>query len=58
MGILVEHCQFAEDYYDKSKKGEEGVVYALGSLMFKMLFGFVPYEGKYKPKDLRFSKYI
>ena len=33
-----------KSFFDAKRKSKEGVFYALGSLIFKMLFGFVPFE--------------
>ena len=46
-------------YYDNSLKGEEGIVYCLGTLLFELVFGFLPYDKKRK-WSIRFSfgKYL
>ncbi len=57
---MVGDCFAGErNFFDMRKKGWEAVCYAVGSLAFKLLFGFVPYEDMAKkPSTLKLSAYI
>jgi hypothetical protein len=43
-GALSNGYLMDKSFFDAKRKSKEGVFYALGSLIFKMLFGFVPFE--------------
>ena len=42
-GILSNGYFKDKNFFDSKRKDKESLIYALGSLLFKMLFGFVPY---------------
>ena len=43
-GLLLRNEKDSEDYYKKGIEKEFRHSYAFGTLLFKMLFGFVPFE--------------
>ena len=45
-GLLLKNEKDSDDYYKRGIEKEFKHTYALGTLLFKMLFGFVPYEKK------------
>ncbi len=60
LAAVVGDCFAGErNFFDSQKKGWEALCYAVGSLAFKMLFGFVPYEDvAKKPSTLKLASYI
>jgi hypothetical protein len=52
---------FANDrnFYDPKQKPNQSLFYAIGTLLFKTLFGFVPFEeNAKKPSQFNFATYI
>lgn len=43
VGLLVQNEKESADYYKVDVRREGSVAYALGTLLFKLLFGFVPF---------------
>lgn len=42
-GLLLRNEKESADYYKTDVKKEYAVAYAFGTLLFKLLFGFVPF---------------
>ena len=58
-GLLVDHQSFNNNYYDKEDKKKQTICYSLTTLLFKLVFGFIPFESiNKKPNELSFANYI
>ena len=57
VGLILRNDRESEDYYKKGILNDNRHTYALGTLLFKILFGFVPFEKKRDFNNFRFNKY-
>ena len=57
MGLLLKNEKESVDYYKQGLSRENRIPYALGTLLFKILFGFVPFEQKRELIRFNFKDY-
>ena len=58
VGLLVKNEKESHDFYKKDVKKEKRDAYALGTLLFKLIFGFVPFEKKQEKYTFSFKEYL
>ena len=57
-GLLLRNEKESPDYYKSDVKKEYSAAYALGTLLFKLLFGFVPFEKRRERSAFSFKDYL
>jgi hypothetical protein len=57
-GLLLRNEKDSPDYYKADVKREYLTAYALGTLLFKLLFGFVPFEKRKERSNFAFKDYL
>ena len=57
-GLLVRNEKESADYYKSDIRKDGRVAYALGTLLFKLLFGFVPFEKRKERLPFSFKDYL
>lgn len=57
VGLLLRTEKDSEDYYKAGVAAKSQPAYALGTLLFKLLFGFVPFEKKRELIRFSFKDY-
>ena len=57
VGLLLRNEKESDDYYKKEISGQGKQTYAFGTLLFKMLFGFAPFEKKKENTKFSFKHY-
>jgi hypothetical protein len=57
-GLLLRNEKESSDYYKGDVRREGSLAYALGTLLFKLLFGFVPFEKRKERGAFAFKDYL